>query len=218
VKKVLNVIEIQYGGLLVRKDVQMAGDVTLEVRRFRMVISSLLFFSIAIPCTKAVAEMENEVERLKDDERINGFAILQLCIAEKSCTKKRDLDNPSWLDNVLNAFVQPYIDKDGDWPNVIEECRNMYNSIFLIDAKYRCQELMADYHISNDLQNALNEHGCGTEKDWDTIAEYIKSCVDESDMNGFYKLVAKVKVIGNRDSVREKCIEHRESLGLQIEF
>jgi hypothetical protein len=162
--------------------------------------------------------MVREVEKLKDDERINGFAKTQLCIAEKSCTNKRNLDNPSWLDNVLNAFVQPYVDRNGNWNNVIDECRNLDDPIYKVAAKYRCQELMADYHISHDLQNALNINGCGTEKDWDAIYENIKSCISASGMNIIYSFVARWEVKSNRNDVRLKCIEYRKSKGLQVEF
>lgn len=162
--------------------------------------------------------MEKEVKQLENEERINGFAINQLCIAKKSCAKKGKLNNPSWLDNVLNAFVEPYIKKDGGWNDVISECHGLNDPWFKIAAKYRCQELMADYHIANDLQNALNMYGCGTEEDWDAIYEDISDCISESDMNGLYSLVAKLIVKSNRNAVRQKCIEYRTSRGLQVEF
>lgn len=185
-----------------------------------MLKSILLFYLVSLvkTCTKAVDDMKEDVKKLKDDERVNGFGINQLCIAEKSCAKKHKLNNPSWLDNVLNAFVEPYIERHGEWYQVIDECHNLDDPWYKVDPKYRCQELMADYHIANDLQNALDTHGCGTKEDWDAIYKDIKACISETDMNGLYSLIAKWEVQSNRDSVREKCIEYRKLHGLQVEF
>ncbi len=162
--------------------------------------------------------MKQELEKLKDDERMNGFANIQLCMAEKSCTDKQNLDNPSWLDNVLNAFFQPFIEKNGEWHDVIDDCQKLANHWSPSDAIYQCQQLMANYHISHDLKNALNINGCGTQNDWDAIGEYLKSCVGQSDINMLYMDIAINKVIEDRKFVRSQCIEDRELSGLQIEF
>ncbi len=162
--------------------------------------------------------MVEEVEKFKDDDLINGFAIVQLCIAKKGCANKQELDNPSWFPNVLSSFIQPYTQKDGKWNSVIDQCRKLTNHWYLPAAKYRCQELMANYHISHDLQNAVNRNGCGTKQDWEAIGKIIKSCVADSDMNILFSTFAQWEVMGTRNNVRSKCIKQRKSLGLQVEF
>jgi hypothetical protein len=209
----------------------MVGDVMLEVSQphltTRIENTSLICctsFVVEILCGKAVADLQKEVKTLAGDKRINGFAINQLCIAEKSCKNKRKLDNPSWIDNVVNTFVEPYIRRDGEWNSIIEECRKFedpwYNLYYkmLEPAEYRCQELMAGYHIPVDLQYAVNKHGCGTKKDWDLIGEYIKDCVEAADMHILAEWYARWEVYKQRNVVRTNCIQQRKSLGLQMEF
>ncbi|CAF1519597.1 unnamed protein product [Rotaria sp. Silwood1] len=171
-----------------------------------------------ILCNKAVEDLVQEVENLKDDNIVNGFAINQLCIGQTACKTREKLENPSWFDNVLNTFVEPYIQRAGNWSSVIRKCHDQW-SVIPVVGKYRCQELMADYHIAQDLQNAVNRHGCGTQHDWDLVGEYIKDCVKKSHIGvPFGETYAISEVIKNRNIVREKCKKVRKPLGLQIEF
>ncbi|UJR08677.1 hypothetical protein I4U23_012935 [Adineta vaga] len=171
-----------------------------------------------ISCSFPVEQMVTEVSHLKHEDVISGFAIDQLCIAKHGCEYKSSFDNPSWFDNILVAFIKPYVEKHDNWNSVIDHCHKTFSKIPIV-GKYFCQQKMAEHHITVDLKNAVSNNGCGTQHDWDAVGKIIVSCVKEADINiPFGENYAISEVFRQRNLVRENCIKTRREKGFQIEF
>ncbi|CAF0851291.1 unnamed protein product [Adineta steineri] len=171
-----------------------------------------------IVCSIPVEKMIKEVAQIKQNDVVYGFALNQLCIARLGCEHKQSLDNPSWFDNILNAFIEPYVQKNGNWSDVIKQCHAQYSYIPIL-GKYLCQEKMAEYHITFDLKNAVNKNGCGTQRDWDTIGNFLVDCIKEAHIGiPFGESYAISEVFRNRNNVRETCMKTRQENGLQMVF
>ncbi|CAF0819530.1 unnamed protein product [Adineta ricciae] len=169
-------------------------------------------------CSIPVEQMVKDVAAFKHNDVASGFAINQLCIAKHGCENKKSLDNPSWFDNILVAFIAPYVERNGNWNAVIEHCHSTLAKIPVL-GKYFCQQTMANYHISVDLKNAVINNGCGTQHDWNAVGNIIVNCVKEAQIGiPFGESYAISEVFQQRNLVRENCIKMRREKGLQVEF
>lgn len=157
-------------------------------------------------CDAAVAKVENSTPQRSHPAY--GFYRNQRCIAAAACNNRDQLDDPVWLEDVVDDFITPLVNKEGDWGAIIQQCESM----LVPPAGLRCQNLMAEYHISVDLIGSLEENGCGTERDWDLIGEWLKSCIEAgiredlpigSDIGGWY---AKLVIASERQGVRDACL------------
>lgn len=171
------------------------------------------------PCTRAVERLQ-DLPRTEGDPT-NGFVQNQTCIAKKSCASKKSMQNPRWLDDVVEDFVEPFLDRTDEWNAVIKKCRDRQTWVPFRDEL--CQQEMAAYHISADLQNSLNGNGCGTDSDWKVVGQIITECIEEG-LNSYWPVARQFAewyanriVQRDRDSVRTKCIEHRRQRGLPME-
>lgn len=170
-------------------------------------------------CGASVKAIQGELNKISKSDPTYGFYRNQECIANKACFNKGDLNSSKWLDNVVKDFVTPLATLQNDWPKKIQYC----NSLFIAPA-LRCQQAMAEYHISKDLQGSLNKNGCGTKKDWDQIGQWLADCInkgikDDNVPNPFDWATAYASntVQAERDKVRNACIQYRTSHNLQIE-
>jgi hypothetical protein len=172
-------------------------------------------------CTYSVRGVKDALSKIKKTDPTYGFYRNQACIADKACGNKNTLDNSQWLDKVVYDFITPLVEEKGNWKAVKEKCES---SSLPVGKGLFCQQSMAEYHISNDLQISVNKNGCGTEKDWDQIGEWLKECINagvsEDVMNGLQgvgKAYAKYTVAKERDKVRNACIEDRVNRNLKAE-
>lgn len=149
-----------------------------------------------------------------DGSPVNGFTTMQTCIAEKACLAKDSLHNSAWLDSVVGAFVAPYLQRSGRWPEVVKKCEA--SSKFMPFRDRWCERGMATYHIETDLQSALNANGCGQRDDWNAIGGSIVACA-KSHLPPIFDRVAACMVRSARDAVRMQCVAYREAHHLPID-
>ncbi len=176
---------------------------------------------IADKCDYAVTRVEQQTVNIDRDDRTYGFYRNQFCIADDACMDRASLDNSAWLSDVVFDFIEPLVNQEGRWQELLQECE----SLLPIFDSLVCQSRLADYHINTDLQNSLNTNGCGTQEDWDRIGDLLRQCinegVEEDVVLGFESVTsayAGYVVAGERNEVRDACIAHRRSNGLNIEF
>ncbi|WP_150118841.1 hypothetical protein [Collimonas fungivorans] len=155
--------------------------------------------------------MVEELDKIPQppNDPTNGFVINQRCVAKYSCGNRPQMKDKTWLTKVVPAFVQPFLDKSGKWNEVIEECRQQNNLLPRYVRKRSCEKWMADYHIKQDLQGALNTNGCGVLPDWDEVGGYINECISEQN-NALEAAVANLIVAKNRNNVRRNCIQQND--------
>ncbi len=156
-------------------------------------------------------EMVRRLKQLKiaqDDPR-RGFYRNQTCIAEKSCAGRSNMEDKQWLNKVVPDFANPLLSKTGEWPQKMQKCKDFGR---LPGSGFRCQQLMAEYHIEADLQTALNKNGCGTPGDWKKVGEIITECIQQGNaedvINEFQRpanFVANKLVQSSRDNIRANC-------------
>ena len=170
-------------------------------------------------CDYAVQRVQEVRKTIPANDPTYGFYRNQDCIANKSCKEKAQLDNPTWLDHVVYDFITPLVEEEGEWKEKKQQCNTLW-----IGAGIRCQQIMAEYHISEDLQNSVNRNGCGTQEDWDQIGVWLKECVDkgvEEDvargLQSAASAYASYVVAGERKKVRDACIRYRSGRGLSLE-
>lgn len=170
-------------------------------------------------CSYAVDRVKKEYGKIPKSNPTYGFYRNQVCIADKACSNKTNLDSAKWLDDVVYDFIMPLVDEQGDWKLVKINCAK-----FVLFAHLQCQQLMAENHITDDLQKSVNKNGCGTKKDWDQIGAWLKDCIeagikDDNVINPFdiAATYASYKIGKEREKVRDACIADRESRGLNVE-
>jgi len=171
------------------------------------------------PCTQTVDKLK--ALPLPAGDPTDGFTIIQTCIASTACGDKAKLNNPAWLDRVVPAFVTPFIQQSGDWPAVEKTCRDRPKWLPFRDLL--CQSDMANYHIKNDLQNALDDNGCGTTADWTAVGNIITQCI----LAGYASYPPGIKqtflgianfiVQNKRNSVRGLCTAYRTKNHLPVD-
>jgi hypothetical protein len=165
-------------------------------------------------CADAVKQLQNI--KLAPGDPINGFIRNQTCIASASCSTNTISDKP-WINSVISDFVSPFTTQSGQWKQVEAACRT-----HTILAPLRCEQAMANYHINQDLQNALDKDGCGTQADWDAIAQELNQCIaagvnEDVPVLGFNQAAnweAAREVISMRNDVRSQCMQDRKAKGL----
>ncbi|MFC5472575.1 hypothetical protein [Paraherbaspirillum soli] len=151
----------------------------------------------------AMVEALDKIPQPEKDST-NGFVINQRCIAKYSCGSRPQMKDKTWLTKVVPAFVRPFLDKSGKWNEVMQACGSQWEYLPSYVKKKRCEDKMAEYHIEQDLQKALNENGCGTDRDWDEVGAYINECVAEQ--NGIIPTFFASKVIAaTRNKIRTLC-------------
>lgn len=138
----------------------------------------------------------------------NGFVVNQRCIAKYSCGGRQQMQDPAWLEKVVPAFVTPFLKRSGEWEKVVTQCRRQSTWLPQYVRERRCEWKMADYHIEQDLQGALNANGCGTPADWDEVGDYINECVAEQN-NVLETALASQSVIFMRNRIRKECVKVR---------
>lgn len=159
---------------------------------------SLFYMKPNDQCYAMVEELDKIPQPPNDPT--NGFVINQRCIAKYSCGNRPQMQDPAWLTKVVPAFVQPFLDKSGKWNEVIDECRQQSNVLPRYVRKRSCEKWMANYHIAQDLQRALNTNGCGVLPDWDEVGGYINKCIAEQN-NALEAAVANLIVATNQNRV-----------------
>jgi hypothetical protein len=163
------------------------------------------------PCTATVQKLQQLPQTPGDPT--DGFALIQTCIASKACAGKATLNDPAWLDAVVPTFVNPFLEQSGQWPAVESSCRALPK--YVPGRDLICQARMAYYHITNDLQNALNTQGCGTASDWKAVGTIISNCVSSDyatyppGVRQTFTFVADYVVQTARNSARGNCIAYR---------
>ncbi|PFH20737.1 hypothetical protein [Burkholderia sp. JKS000303] len=98
---------------------------------------------------------------------------------------------------------------------VIASCDNFPSTIAYVKQKV-CEARMARYHISRDLQSALNTTGCGTVNDWNRIGSIISTRVGQAN-NVVAGAFASGMVQYLRNNVRSQCVDYRQSHNLPVE-
>lgn len=163
-------------------------------------------------CDQAVAKLKQYSQPPGDP--LDSFVQTQTCIAQDACAAKSTLNHPPWLDKLVSDFVDPFLNTTLRWSQLIANCHHTLP--FGYQTEY-CQYIFARHHIKVDLQNALNQDGCGTDQDWQTLANIITSCLKKT--RPFDPVGVE---IGNefvqswRDEVRQKCIAYRTGQHLPV--
>lgn len=138
----------------------------------------------------------------------------QSCIAKASCNLRCKMDNCNWMKFVIPEFVNPYLDKAGDWSAIEAECAqresNWLNERF-------CAEAMARHHIFTDLLPALQKYGCGSEADWEQVFGMISSCSQATFGSQVDRALASTPVYVYRQIVRASCSIARIAAGLSVD-
>lgn len=170
-------------------------------------------------CGKSIAELEAEAKGPIDPRRL--FHAQQTCIAKKSCQLRCQMDNCKWMDNVIPAFVDPYLGGDGLWPQVEASCAGVVVAMAGLPgvgkwiADRECFSTMGWYHVQVDLRNALTQYGCGSQNDWDLVGDQIVPCLKET-QPGYpqvYYEVGGIFVDSARERVRQQCRASRAASG-----
>jgi hypothetical protein len=135
------------------------------------------------------------------------------------------MNNCKWMDRVIPAFVNPYIEKTGRWKEIESDCQRppSVSAVWSISLRDRfCARSMAKYHIEQDLAQALSTMGCGTDSDWNLVFEMIQKCSSATFNSIPYlflsETIANWQVQSYRDAVREHCKISRLNSKLPIEI
>ncbi|BCD97701.1 hypothetical protein [Marinagarivorans cellulosilyticus] len=167
-------------------------------------------------CGKSVKEIKSLPKKSPGDPT-RLFHENQICIAEKSCDLKCEMENCKWLDLVIPDFIDPYIQKNGSWEQIESDCRDSSLDFWGWASEKVCANAMARYHISEDLIAALSKNGCGTDSDWSQVFDVIKSCNREN-LSNLESRFANLAVKMYRNAVRDDCIKSREAQMKPIEI
>lgn len=172
-------------------------------------------------CEAAAQSVKDVLDKTPKTDPTYGFYRNQNCIADKSCSNAMLLDSGKWLGNVVNDFISPLVNEQGEWKDIKKECAEMKPDL---GKGLRCQKMMADYHIGTDLQGAVNKNGCGSQKDWDQVGTWLKQCVQKGVEEDITRGLQSAAAIGayallayERAQVRNTCVANRTKNGLKIE-
>lgn len=125
-------------------------------------------------CFVKVSELQASMP--PPDSAKSVFHKTQLCIAGQSCLDTCRNDNCKWMGKVIEDFVDPYLKKTGLWSAIENGCSFRNSTYPKAIADRFCALDMATYHIKFDLDQALIEHGCGSEDDWKRVYLRIQEC------------------------------------------
>ncbi len=163
-------------------------------------------------CGRTVEILAATVKDATDPTRI--FHDTQTCIASRSCNLRCKMDNCNWLKSVIPDFVNPYLQKTGEWPIVEANCANPSSPGLLPLRDRLCAANMARNHIYSDLEPAIIKSGCGSDADWAQVFVAIEQCTAETFSTDAEKFVATRILKFYREEVRSNCLAARTSLGL----
>ncbi len=170
-------------------------------------------------CAKSIAELESTQKQDFDPRHL--FHEQQTCIAKRSCRLRCEMDNCRWMDKVIPAFVDPYLEGRGLWPIIEAGCastRALMGSITAGQwiADHECFASMGWYHVRVDLRESLVQHGCGSERDWKLVGDEIGPCLRESSPGHpeAYYMLGNIFIHRYREQVRSLCLFERHAEGL----
>ena len=158
-------------------------------------------------CNKTTADLYATMPPAGDLKLI--FHAAQTCLSEHACNARCGMDNCPWLERVLPDFVGLYLRFERAWPQVVQWCDNVATSIGRKLAQLSCAGHMAEYHIKADLADALTQHGCGTESDWNKVFDVISNC-ETTGSPGI-----REQVYAHRQEARATCLYRRNAMGLE---
>jgi hypothetical protein len=164
-------------------------------------------------CGKTVANLEAVTKAADDPTRV--FHQTQTCIARKSCDLRCRMDNCRWMERVIPDFVNPYLQKTGDWLAVEQACRDRGKGWW---SDRRCAEAMARNHIFDDLIPALTRSGCGSDGDWGLVYETIEQCTGASLGSRLEQSASSGVVWVYRNAARAACQGSRTLNGLPTDI
>lgn len=167
----------------------------------------------ATGCGRVVDSLLTSVKPSTDPTSI--FHNNQTCIAKQSCDARCKMGNCKWLNEVIPNFVNPYLQKTGNWLDIESICRNKGKNWFNDRV---CAESMARNHIFRDLLPALVQSGCGSESDWSQVFQTITQCTGQIFESSLEKTLASAPVYVYRQVVRSACIASRAAAGLDPEI
>ena len=150
-----------------------------------------------------------EAEPIPAGDVRNVFILNQTCIARTSCAIRQQFEHPEWLESVLTKFVGRFLQRQGDWPAVLEGCGK-----YVILGELFCADDMARQHIRVDLRVTLALEGCGAESDWRLVERIIRDCLLE--VGGWVNVLGWLVVPVYRDQVRVDCLRDRAQSGLPL--
>lgn len=169
--------------------------------------------NVGFGCGKTVTDIEGVAKAADDPTRI--FHMTQTCIARKSCDLRCQMGNCKWMDRVIPDFVNPYLQRTGDWPAVEQACSDRGIGWW---SDRRCAEAMARNHIFDDLLPALARSGCGSNADWNAVYETIEQCTSAGLGSRLEQLGSAGVVWVYRNVVRAACQASRTATGLPAEI
>ena len=134
----------------------------------------------------------------------DGFRRNQLCIAERACANRAKFEQPQWLDQVMQRFIDPYTRQEHAWKQVVTHCqqRSRLNPLRAL----MCQREMAQYHIFTDLNKALAQTGCSSAADWQRLESYIVGCVQDAHYPPLISTYIQNRLVSYRNQVRQQCL------------
>lgn len=158
-------------------------------------------------CKEEIRKLDNIKTEYKNPKY--GFLYNQTCIAIKACQSKNTMQSMDWLEKIVSHFVDAYVNKTDNWPQIENACDNIsklnpFRSLL-------CQRKMAKYHIFHDLPKSLEYSGCGTDKDWKNMENIIISCINQADYPPIISQYTKNRIITYRDKVRNQCVKGKNS-------
>ena len=160
-----------------------------------------------VTCESLISGLE--AEPIPAGDVRNVFILNQTCIARTSCAIRQQFEHPEWLESVLTKFVGRFLQRQGDWPAVLEGCGK-----YVILGELFCADDMARQHIRVDLRITLAAEGCGTENDWRLVERIIRDCLLE--VGGWVNVLGWLVVPVYRDQVRVDCLRDRAQSGLPL--
>lgn len=163
------------------------------------------------PCGGIVGALQATAKQPPDPTRV--FHQTQTCIAAGACALRCTMDNCDWLSSVVPQFVDKYLNKVEDWPQVLADCAARGTGAM---SDLACANQEALYHIFHDLEPALASFGCGTLPDWQKVYTVIQGCTAQV-IGGYFPGSAQISSVGTRmyrTAARALCLQKRTSAGL----
>jgi hypothetical protein len=167
-------------------------------------------------CGRSVDDLFKVAKAVTDPTRI--FHATQQCIALKSCNARCTMDNCDWLNTLVPSFIDPYLQKTGNWRQIELNCVGMGFGKY---GELLCARNMAKNHIYKDLIPALVKAGCGTDSDWQGVYEIIKTCTSETMPDNAPPLssqVAAFQVYRYRQEARQACSSARTAANTPVQI
>lgn len=155
-------------------------------------------------CNKTTADMYATMPARTDLKY--GFHNAQACVSKESCNARCRMDNCKWLEVLLPMHTGFYLRFERLWPTVVAGC-DVYRNLGGPYSALACTAAMGTYHIAADLTDALTQHGCGTQADWDAVFATINLCPVAGGQR------AQEVIHFMRDEARAVCLSRRRAAG-----